>query len=264
VIERAVVVPHESSIGVPYNIVPPADRVLVKGDPGVTTHHSNFSHLEGFFNTWGEFGQEVRASRIELVEATFHNQDFYVRPLPTDRQISHHPLFTYSKVSHSPIGQARLILGGGLRAVTPEVLDYYNGEIRPITDEERKRLFESGEVGVQSMEMVVRALVQYSLRFGSELATGDAKKILMLSDSDAMRAFIDEEVLPELVAEAFQPIEGRFKVGLRRKMFRPGTPETAHEAALMLILSHTVRFKAVRDHALSIVREMKRVASSHV
>lgn len=256
-IERAEYVPREDATGLPYNVAPAPDRILVRGEPGVTVHHSNFSDQHGFVEERGLFGSELRVSRIELTEVDTHNRDFKTYELPTDRQISLHPLFSYSRVPKSPIGQARMILAGGLKAVTPMVLDFYGGSIRRITDAERQRLFTSGEVGVQSMPMVLNALIGFTLH--ERLAKAEAKRIL--DEGDCNRGSIDS-MLDALIPSAFNQIQSRYRIAWRKGMFPPGTPDTSAEAAKMLIKSSAGRFHIVKKHATIISGRAQDIANT--
>lgn len=226
--------PYDEITGLPYCIAPP-EELLRPNDPNNNWHHPH--HSEAYLLSQGELGHGVRTSRLQLVRNTDHNFGPH----------TYHTRYDRSKVPQSDIGRVRIILFGVANAVTSRVLDVKNGGERLITEEERQRLFVSGELCMQSDFVVRRVLTRFAVARGIDHLRRD--EVMKYRDSrwEDDKKSMANEFIGRFLPIAFEPVNERYGDALHARLLPEAAPPSPAELARPLVFSEPERFKIFNE-----------------
>lgn len=240
-------VPYEPITGLPLCLAPP-ERPLHPNDPRNSWHHGH--HSEAYFLTLGLRGRAIRSSRLQLARNIDHNYG----------KGSYHDRYTRSKAPRSEIGGLRLTVFGVVNAVPGEVLDVRRGGTRPITEEERQRLFASGELRVQSLFSIKRLFAGFVIDHGIDnLTKGELSKYQNCRWEEDRKS-IANGVIGRFLPIALKPINERYEEALAAHMLPPNSPPSPAELIRPLVFGEPARFDLF-SRAMARIVELRQPAA---
>lgn len=242
-------VPYEPVTGLPLCIAPPLDP-LRPNDPNNSWHHGH--HSEAYFLTLGPEGRAVRNSRLQLCRNIDHNNG--------EDWDTYHDLYYWSKAPRGSLGRVRLALFGVANAVPGEVLDIRGGGTRPITDEERQRLFKSGELRVQSLFTIRLVFTRFAVDSGMEsLTRQELNKYRNTRHEDDRKSLVNT-IVGRFLPLTFGPIDERYSEAMNMGMLPPNAPPSPAELVRPMVFSEPTRF-AMFSEAVSRIAELREPAA---
>jgi len=243
VIERAESVPYVGCTGLPYLVAPPkgpTDKLVTE------PHHVHFSPArKAYFMQLGPFGPAVMDSYLQRVESRHHVSRGNSNP--STQTI--HDTFRRTKVAQRSRGQIRQIFFGVQKAVSHDVIDFDEGCLRPITNHERRRLFNSGEVFCAKRQTRIReAMVRFSVREGLEAVSGAE---LVTCDNILRRSCrkmaTPDECLRKMVKHAFRQFADDFQEAKERKLIPLDSPPDPADIVQPFVDNESRRFQILKE-----------------
>lgn len=227
--DRLEVAPYDPLTGVTCAIAP-AETVPLPASPENGWHHTN--HPGSFLRSRGLSGRAIRSLRLQLTPNEDHNKG----------GDSYHDWINRSKVPRTKSSEARLVVCTLAGAIPSEVLVPRERTTRPIREEERQRLFRSGEIAPQSTVAASLFLTAFVAEFALDCAKKASIERFLHAKHRDERASVGNDIFDRLLPVAFKPIDDRYREAKEAGIIPISAPDSPAEIARQYVFSEQHRF----------------------
>ena len=236
-LERRKIAPYCPITGISCALAPP-EQMLSDKSPDTSFHHAQ--HASARLLLMRLLGRTMRTSRIQLTLNEYHNRG----------PKAYHPTFEQSYDPGTRMGRCGVVLFNVVNTVPDQVIDIAAAEIRPVTYEERQRLFTSNELRVQSDFIVRRFFTALTLESAAHHASGaDMRSYKGSSDDDRIAAA--NSIIGKLLPFTFKELNDPYNRARDAGLLPESAPQNPAEVARQYIFQEPDRYVMFDDVAFN-------------